>query len=117
MGYNEAPEVTFAEWLREQLDERGWGIRTLARKIDPVTPEVPRRALNRYMRGSHPTEPYALAIATALGVPREDMPIEEAAPNGDPFRGRPRGSAPRTRRDTAGAAQAKGAGKTGELAA
>lgn len=96
-----AIDLTFAEWLREQLDQRGWGIRTLARKMSTEQPEIPRRALNRYMRGSLPTEAYAIAIAEALGVDRAEMPLTEA-PLGGPFRrdgsgGSPARARPRTK--------------------
>lgn len=78
-------EVTFADWLRGQLEDRGWGIRTLARKMNPENPEVPRRALNHYMRGSRPDDKNAALIAQALGVDRDSLPIEEAARSGGPF--------------------------------
>lgn len=87
MGHTTSPDVTFADWLRDQLKERGWGIRTLARKIDPGNYEVPRRALNRYMRGARPTEHYAQAIADAFGVDRDTIPLsQEAALSGGTFR-------------------------------
>lgn len=84
---------TFADWLRDQLAARGWGVRTLARAIDPQNPEVPRRALNRYLRGSLPTAPYVDAIAAALNVSRDDLPLQEGALVGAPFRVRPRAGA------------------------
>lgn len=92
MGRAETPQVSFADWLKSELEKRGWGIRTLARAIaanEAMTDsEVPRRAVNRYMRGSQPSEFYAAAIATALGVDRDILPVaEEAARMGDPFRG------------------------------
>lgn len=81
-------DLTFAKWLRAELDVRGWGVRTLARTIDSDNPEVPRRALNRFMRGSMPSEPYAVSIAEAFGVSRDALPIpKEAARAGDSFRG------------------------------
>lgn len=75
---------TFAKWLRDQLTERGWGIRTLARKMDAENPEVPRRALNRAMRGTRLTEKYLAAIAEALDVDRADLPVKEAR-SAEPF--------------------------------
>lgn len=93
---------------------RGWGVRTLAKKINPQNPEIPRRALNHYMRGSRPTEPYAVAIAKAFALDRSDVPIEEAARPGDPFRGG--SSAHAGEGDRAG--RGKGAGaRAGEVAA
>lgn len=81
-------EATFADWLREQLEARGWGARTLARRIDPAKPEVPRRAINRYLHdGSMPTPEYVAKIAAALEVPAESLPVREAAPVAAPFRG------------------------------
>ena len=80
-----AETAAFGSWLRGELKSRGWGVRTLARLMNPENPEVPRRALNHYMRGSLPTEPNAAAIAKALGIPRSELPIEEGAPLGEPF--------------------------------
>lgn len=89
MGQTATAPTPFAQWLRSQLDERGWGVRTLARKIDPLDPEVPRRALNRYLAGSLPTEPNRAGIARGLGIRVEDVPgaAQEVAPLGDTFRG------------------------------
>ena len=68
----------FAAWLRAGLDERQWGIRTLARRINPDEPEVPRRALNRYLyEGAQPTNGYRKQIAAALGVPESELPEPE----------------------------------------
>ncbi len=86
-------DKTFGEWLSEELEERGWGIRTLARKIDPENPEVPRRAINRYIHNrTTPSAANVQAIATALGLNPADMPVRrEARPKkAVPFRGRTR---------------------------
>jgi hypothetical protein len=104
--------MDFAIWLRRELKVRGWGVRTLARKINPENPEIPRRALNHYMRGSRPTEPYAVAIAKAFALDRSELPIEEAAPTGDPFSGSS-GEAPSSHRPD----RRRGAGTAGEVAA
>lgn len=73
-----------AEWLRAELDERGWGIRTLARKVNPDEPEVPRRMLNRILyEGSYPSEVNRELIAAAL----DTDPTEVPALMPGPFRG------------------------------
>lgn len=102
---------TFADWLRTQLDERGLGVRTLARKIDPQNPEAPRRAIYHYLRGSTPTEAYLTAIAEAFGVSRDEIPIEEVPSSRDPFRADGvRGAVD----DRGGAAAGDGAAVTGD---
>lgn len=73
-----------AEWLRAELDERGMGVRTLARKMKPDEPEVPRRMLNRILyEGSYPSEANRELIAEALGTD----PTEVPALSSGPFRG------------------------------
>lgn len=68
----------FAGWLNEHLETRGWGARTLARKINPSEPENPRRAINRYLlEGRWPTDEYRQAIAVALEVDVDEMPTDE----------------------------------------
>ena len=85
----------FSEWLRGQLEERGWGVRTLARRIDPARPEIPRRALNRYLNGSLPTEANRIGLARGLGIDVADVPSQEVSPvQGDPFREVRGGAAP-----------------------
>jgi len=110
-----APDMAFAEWLSAQLEQRRWGIRTLARKIDPEFPEVPRRALNRYMRGSKPSEFYAQAIAEALGISRDLVPVAEAT-GPDPFRGHGSGANGASSRDR-GADGRAGTRTAGDVAA
>ena len=73
-----------AEWLRAELDERSWGIRTLARKMNADEPEVPRRMLNRILyEGSYPSEANRELIAEALDVDPTEVPALMSAP----FRG------------------------------
>jgi lambda repressor-like predicted transcriptional regulator len=70
-------DTPLAEWLAAQLDERGWGVRTLARRINPDDSEIPRRTLNRCLYvGSYPSETNRQAIADALGVPVDEVPEE-----------------------------------------
>jgi hypothetical protein len=97
----------FADWLRKELKTRGWGVRTLARTINPANPEIPRRAINHYMRGSRPTEPYAVAIADAFGLDRSQVPVEEVARPGDPFHGPNSAAPPGDRGDRHAGARAK----------
>lgn len=75
-------DTPLALWLRAEIDERpGWGIRTLARRMNPEEPEVARRALNRYLyEGSNPTEANRDLIAEALGVDPSEVPA-----NAGPF--------------------------------
>lgn len=71
----------FAGWLRTELDARNWGVRTLARKIDPHDPEPARRALNRYLyEGARPTNGYRLAIAAAFGLSEDELPVDDEEP-------------------------------------
>lgn len=76
MARRELASTPLAEWLRAEIDERpGWGIRTLARRMNPAEPEIARRALNRYMyEGSDPTETYRHLIAEALEVDPSEVP-------------------------------------------
>jgi lambda repressor-like predicted transcriptional regulator len=74
-----------AEWLRAELDERGLGVRTLARKMNPGEPEIPRRMLNRILyEGSYPSEANRDLIAAALDTDPTEVPALMSAP----FRGK-----------------------------
>lgn len=54
------------------------GVRTLARKMNPTVPEIPRRALNRYLyEGAHPGEANRSALAAALDVKPEEIPAAD----------------------------------------
>lgn len=90
MGHADA-SVSFSDWLRGQLKTQDLGVRTLARRIDPQNPDVPRRALNRYLAGANPQRENAERIALALGVPLESIPRKEARPLAETFRGGPGG--------------------------
>lgn len=74
-------DTEFAAWLDGQLKDRGWGVRTLARRMAPGMPrvgdpvEVARRALNRYLfDGSYPGDENKALIASSLGVVEADLP-------------------------------------------
>lgn len=68
-------ETEFATWLDTELKERGWGVRTLARKMDPKDVERARRAVNRYLfDGSYPNPENRALIASTLGVEEADLP-------------------------------------------
>ena len=70
-----------AEWLRAELDERGLGVRTLARQMNPDEPEVPRRMLNRILyEGSYPSEANRDLLAEALDVDPTEVPALMSAP-------------------------------------
>lgn len=71
-------DTALARWLRTQLDEQNLGVRTLAKKINPADPEVPRRTLNRILfEGAYPSDTNRAAIASALEIPSEEMPSED----------------------------------------
>lgn len=71
-----------AEWLNDQLEQHGLGVRTLAKRINPGEPEVARRMLNRCLfDGSYPSEENRRAIAVALEIPVAEVPALA------PFRG------------------------------
>lgn len=73
-----ATPTTFADWLGDQLTQRAWGVRTLAKQLNPTHPEIPRRALNRYLHeGAKPTESYRTAIAAAFGLSKDELPDDE----------------------------------------
>lgn len=61
-----SPE-TYAQWLKRQMDERGFTLRGLARAWNPNDPENARRALRRYLKGMVPIERTRAEIARALG--------------------------------------------------
>lgn len=79
MTTTETPRQTYAEWLRERMDERGLGVRALARLIDPMKPDVARRALRRHLNGMVPIartrQMYARVLGTGddLGPAAEDV--------------------------------------------
>jgi transcriptional regulator with XRE-family HTH domain len=70
--------TAFSRWLRQELDNRGLGVRELARALDPAYPERARRNLHRYLNGSvAPNPPMRKRIADALGLAVDDLPGEE----------------------------------------
>lgn len=74
-------ETPLAEWLQAELDERGWGVRTLARHIAGGDPEVPRRMLNRILfEGSNPSEANRELIAEALDIDPTEVPAAMSGP-------------------------------------
>jgi transcriptional regulator with XRE-family HTH domain len=71
-------QTEFGRWLCGELESRDWGIRTLARRINPGEPEIARRALNRYVHeGTLPSPEYRAAIADALGVDVDELPGDD----------------------------------------
>lgn len=79
---------TFAEKFEDALDERkqetkGWGLRTLARKLadnDPERTEIIRRRLNKYRpkpgggaAETAPTDPTRHEIEKAMGLKRDSL--------------------------------------------
>lgn len=76
----ELANTDLAQWLHSQIEgrkaERGqYGIRTLAREMNPVEPEIARRCLNRILyEGSEPSPPNKAMLAEALGVAESEVP-------------------------------------------
>lgn len=61
----------FAREVRAELRKRDWGVRTLAREMNPDNPESARRALNRWLSKDSPKNPNQAnraAVAVALGL-------------------------------------------------
>lgn len=80
--------MSFAEWLRMEMEQRDVSRRELARRMaeshrDGVTPqtvETYRRAIRRYLDADDPQVPKEQtreAIADALGVDRGQLPDDE----------------------------------------
>jgi hypothetical protein len=68
-------DTALAKWLDDELTKREWGVRTLARRINPDDPEIARRMLNRCLfDGSNPEEGNREAIAAGLNVPVSEVP-------------------------------------------
>lgn len=57
---------TYAEWLRERMEERQLTQRGLAKLVNPDDPETARRAVRRYLKGMVPLERSRRIIAGAL---------------------------------------------------
>lgn len=82
---------TFQVKLQAELDRRGWGVRTLARKMGagqtPERVESIRRQLRKYLRGASPVVPSAAtrhAIEDAFGDLERDSLKPDADDEGDP---------------------------------
>lgn len=58
---------TYAEWLQRKLEEQGLSQRQLGTRLTPNDPEIGRRAVRRYLKGTIPMERSRHAVATALG--------------------------------------------------
>jgi transcriptional regulator with XRE-family HTH domain len=80
MGQDVA-NTALAEWLHDRLEERGWGVRTLARHMTPDDAERSRRAVNRYLHeGSFPSPENRRLIAIALNVDENELPPRPMLP-------------------------------------
>lgn len=80
-------DTPLACWLDVALVERGWGVRTLAKRMNALAPAVEvdnaRRALNRYLfEGSSPEGENRTLLARALDVEEASLPAQDV-----PFRG------------------------------
>lgn len=65
---SQASTPTYADWLRERMQERQLSQRQLAHLLNPNDPETARRAVRRYLKGMIPIERTRQAIAAALGT-------------------------------------------------
>ena len=73
-----SPRAPFAAKLRAELDRKGWGIRRLAREIDPANPEPVRRQIHRHLSGAHaPSRVTRLRYCDALGIDRGALEDDE----------------------------------------
>lgn len=68
---------TFAQKLRAELVARGMGVRTLARALDPDHIERQRRNVNKWLRGTVPTQSSRDAVTDALGLERGSLDDDE----------------------------------------
>lgn len=60
------------------MDERGWGIRKLAREISPDNPEPARRQIHRHLSGANaPSRVTRHRYCDALGVDRSSLDDDE----------------------------------------
>ena len=80
-------QTDLAHWLADQIaakktEQESYGIRTLARAMNPGEPELARRMLNRVLYdGSWPNSAYRKSIADGLGIAVSEVPASPA-----PFR-------------------------------
>jgi transcriptional regulator with XRE-family HTH domain len=62
-------EVSFAAWVRSEMDARGWQQADLAEAAD-----VTQQSVSRWMNGqSTPNGVHARALARAFGVPTDEV--------------------------------------------
>lgn len=84
MGQLYTAPTPIAAWLKGELDARGWGVRTLAKRMDPENVEVARRAVNRVIHeGTNPSGPTRAAIARGFEIPESDIPSTERTSDDD----------------------------------
>jgi len=60
---------TFADWLREQLDTRGWYRSEAARRGD-ISASMFDKVINGY---ANPGLDFLIGVSRALGIPREEV--------------------------------------------
>ena len=65
---SQASTPTYADWLRDRMEERHLTQRQLAKLLNPDDPETARRAVRRYLKGMIPIERTRQNIATVLGT-------------------------------------------------
>ncbi len=63
-----APSQTYADWLRDRMEERGLTQRSFAKLLNPSDPETARRSIRRHLKGMVPLERTRQVYAHALGT-------------------------------------------------
>jgi phage anti-repressor protein len=70
---------TYAQWLRERMDEKGLTQRSFARLVNANDPETARRSIRRHLKGMVPLERTRVIYAEVLGTGDDLGPDAEDA--------------------------------------
>lgn len=65
---SQAANLTYGDWLRERMSEKGLSQRQLGTKLTPQNPEIGRRSVRRYLKGTTPILRTREAVSAALGT-------------------------------------------------
>lgn len=85
MATAQAARKTFARRLRVAIDDRNVSIRSVARTLNPESPETARSNLMRWLRGAHrPSRTSRRAVAAALGLPADYFESDDDDEESDP---------------------------------
>lgn len=69
---------SYAEWLRERMEERGLTQRSFAKLVNPNDPEIARRSIRRHLKGMIPLTPTRQTYAAVLGTGDDLGPDSES---------------------------------------